>query len=864
MMRFAVWACLTVLFAATPAQSRTAEAVQTVEFNIKSEALDLALMDWCSESGLRITIDPASGADKIMSPGLQGRYPPEDALSQLLAFTGLEAKRFPGGAYVVRRAHTMPVQAGPPVVSPASPKDLDQVLVTGSHIRGVSPDFSPITVYSLEDMKRTGAITVAQFVRTMPQNFSLLNDQTSVGAGVVPQAGSNVARGSAIDLLGVGPEATLVLLNGQRLAPSGFDASFVDVTMVPFKALQRVEVLADGASAIYGSDAVAGVVNFVLRRDFEGVEVAPYYAVVSDGGGAEHGVSLLAGHRWSSGGFMADYENNQQQAVNASSRTTLVPQSTAFQVVPSQARQSALFTMHQDLAPGTELSGDAFWSERDFDQSYPSDPLVSTQTEGRVKTLGGSFTVGHELPGLWKTDFVGAFAEEEETVTTAASSVSQLFETRSTVTSLDWRANGPVFSTPGGPIRLSLGTSWRWETFNDLVARLGPTGTGLKRTVLGAYGEAFVPLVGPDNAMRWAKRVELSLAVRHDDYRNGDAYAANAASDNPKLGVLWSPFSGISLRGTYAKSFRVAPLAQMNAAKDTAILLPVPNPNAPGTSINTLSLLGGNSALRPEVAQSFTAGVDLKSKALPGWSLSATYFQIHYHDRIAAPPVVGPVSSIYSQLGTLRPYINSAPTPAETQALYNQYPVYAPTMLAQSAVQAIFDSRLQNIASIQASGVELVAKSDFHTDWGDLNVLLQGQYLAQLTNQAAPSTPYVSLVGTVFNPPTVRMQSTLGWSDRGWAASATLDYTSPFKDTLALDAPNVASWLILNTQLSYTTGARFASTPLENTTVSLSVNNLTNRPAPYVQGLAGQTLGYDPSNASPLGRRFLLEITKHW
>jgi iron complex outermembrane receptor protein len=302
----------------------------------------------------------------------------------------------------------------------------------------------------------------------------------------------------------------------------------------------------------------------------------------------------------------------------------------------------------------------------------------------------------------------------------------------------------------------------------------------------------------------------------------------------------------------------------MNGATDTAVLLPVSNPSIPGSEINTLFITGGNPSLRPEVARSFTASVDFKPSSLPGASFSATYFRTNYSNRIAAPPVIGPLTSIYAQLDTLRPYIDSAPSAANIQKVYGQYAVLDPMQIGQAGVQAIFNNRLQNIAKTEASGVDVRAESNVLTDFGDLNFLLQGQYLAQLNNQSAPTTPYVPVVGTPFNPPRVRMQANMTWSARGWTASTTLDYTGSYKDTLVAGNPTVGSWFIVNGRLAYETGERFASTALENTTVAVSVGNLLNRAVPRVEGLANQTLGYDPSNASPLGRSILFQVKKRW
>jgi iron complex outermembrane recepter protein len=413
-----------------------------------------------------------------------------------------------------------------------------------------------------------------------------------------------------------------------------------------------------------------------------------------------------------------------------------------------------------------------------------------------------------------------------------------------------------VFSTPAGAVRLSTGACWRWESFDDLIA-----GFDLKRGVLGIDGEVLVPIVGEQNALPWVRRLELSLAVRRDEYRGAGAAFPNLVSVNPKIGLLWSPLTDWNFRGTYATSFRVAPLPQMHGS-DSAELIPLANPAAPGTPINTLYLTGGNPDLRPELAKSFTAGFDWRPHSLPDSGLSATVFHIQYTDRVGTPPMVGSVSSAYSQLATLGPFINSDPSAAQIQSVYDHYFVYDPLQIGRANVQAIFDSRLQNIASTLTSGIESNLKLKTPTRWGDWTWRLQGQYLFQLDNKATPTTPSQSSVDTVFNPSKLRAQIGADWSHQGWTISTTADYTNSYQDTLVATAATVASWLIFDGRVSYATGTRFASA-WKNTTVSLSVGNITDRRPPYVRGAAA-TLDYDPTNASPLGRVVSLQITKQW
>jgi iron complex outermembrane receptor protein len=851
-MRVLFLLSVTLFPALAHTQSIDLESKREVEVNIPSQPLDQALNEFGGQTGLILAVATNAGADKITSVPIIGFFTPKEALKRLLTGTGWRAEHFGEHGVLVKPPNAVIAKKNDNQVSQPGP--VEQVVVTGTHIPGTPPDASSVITTAQQDIDRLGALTADQLARSDPRNFNLVNSNTSTGASINPQTGFNVARGAAFNLRGLGPGATLILLNGQRLAPGGYDGSFVDISMIPLVAIDRVEVLPDAASAIYGSDAIAGVVNYVMRSNYDGFEVTPSYRDVTSGGGRERGLSQLAGHEWSSGGAMLAYQNDQQQAVNASTRNTLVPQPGPYQAIPLESTQNGFLTLHQTVTKYTALSADGFYSQRNSAQQYLSEPLTNTQSVGMAKMSGGSVTAAQSLPGQWHTDGVGSYAQEDENVRTSATQVEQFYRTHATSASVEARASGPLQSIPGGSIKLSVGTSYRWETFNDYVA------AGSKREVLGEYAEAFVPLVSELNAIPAVKRFELSLAVRRDAYRNDQPGVANVASDNPKIGLTWSPQEMVKLRGTYATSFRVAPLAQLNASKDSAALFPLPNPNVPGAVTNTLYITGGNSALRPEVARTFTTGFELTPDSRSDASFSVRYFHVRYDNRIAAPPVVGPITSIYSQLATLSPYIDLSPSKGDIQAAYSRYSVSDPDSIGQAGVQAIFNASLQNIASTEESGVETALKSTLKTRFGDLKFFEQGQYLSQLNYQAAPTTAYVPVLGTVFNPPRLRMQAGTDWSYKHLEAFCMLDYTSSFRDTLTPGVPHVASWLTLNSSVSYTTGPRFAGIPGANTTFTLTVNNLADRPAPFVNGLSSQTLGYDPTNATVLGRAILFEI----
>ena len=170
--------------------------------------------------------------------------------------------------------------------------NLDRITVTGSNIPRTNTETpSPVQVVTRQEIDRTGKTTVAEYLQTL----------TADGAGSIPKTFGNgfAGGGAGISLRGLGAGATLVLLNGRRMATYGLaddgQKGFTDLSTIPLDAVERVEVLKDGASAIYGSDAIAGVVNIILRSDFQGAILRGSYGISGDGDGDAKKATLTAG-----------------------------------------------------------------------------------------------------------------------------------------------------------------------------------------------------------------------------------------------------------------------------------------------------------------------------------------------------------------------------------------------------------------------------------------------------------------------------------------------------------------------------------------------------------------------------------------
>ena len=177
-----------------------------------------------------------------------------------------------------------------------------RVEITGSSIPRISSETAlPVTVLKTEELAKVGVTNAEQALAFITSNQSSVNSAVSVGA---VNGGASFA-----DLRGLGVARTLVLVNGKRMVASSYDsggATAVDLNAIPYGAVERIEVLNDGASAIYGSDAVAGVVNFITRREFQGLEVTASLSqpFASGGGetyqiGATGGIGSLADQGWS-------------------------------------------------------------------------------------------------------------------------------------------------------------------------------------------------------------------------------------------------------------------------------------------------------------------------------------------------------------------------------------------------------------------------------------------------------------------------------------------------------------------------------------------------------------------------------------
>ncbi|HEY5809199.1 MAG TPA: TonB-dependent receptor [Povalibacter sp.] len=193
---------------------------------------------------------------------------------------------------------------------------VEEVVVTGTSIRGVASAGSPSIALDHEAFVQSGLATSSDLARSLPQVINLGADESRLGGA--QDGAANTTRVSGINLRGVGNEATLLLINGRRLAPAGVIKSLYDPNVIPAAAVERMEVVVDGASAIYGSDAVAGVVNIITRRDFSGAETFLRYG---SGDGTDQIVaSQNFGLTWKGGSLFGAFEHYERDRLAGADR----------------------------------------------------------------------------------------------------------------------------------------------------------------------------------------------------------------------------------------------------------------------------------------------------------------------------------------------------------------------------------------------------------------------------------------------------------------------------------------------------------------------------------------------------------------
>ncbi|WIO73773.1 TonB-dependent receptor [Porticoccaceae bacterium LTM1] len=279
-----------------------AEDMDKFKLEISSQSADAALLELGRQTGSEIMFK--QGLDVQMTlPELKGEHTLEAALNTLLRGTGLTYSFTADGLVVLEQVKQEASES----------KEVEEVVVTGSRLKNVTTA-SQVQIITREDIKQQGLGSVEDIVRILTQNVSNVNAATTNDNSITATG----AQGqSAINLRGLGTSATLVLVNGRRWPQSSFYGNgTVNLNGIPFSAIDRVEVLLDGASAIYGADAQAGVINFIMRKDYVGGETTARYEG-SRNNGNMFSLEQNFGVNWNSGRALLTVNYKESKPVNS-------------------------------------------------------------------------------------------------------------------------------------------------------------------------------------------------------------------------------------------------------------------------------------------------------------------------------------------------------------------------------------------------------------------------------------------------------------------------------------------------------------------------------------------------------------------
>ncbi len=973
--------------------SPAASASVPVTFHIAAGEATLTLNEFSRQSSLQLLFDFRQVRGKRTLP-VEGSLEPQDALRRMLTNTGL------GFDFVNERTLAVtPIKQASPAGSATPPpqpssaihgphrlnsgvvladaagtglipgefEPLDTVNVTGTYFRGATPVGADVISVGRQEIANSGAVTAGQFLQTLSQVFGGGPTQDTHQIG--PEAQTNSGFGTGINLRGLGARETLVLIDGRRLAPGGSEASFVDIENIPLSAVDRIDVLPDGESAVYGADAVGGVVNFIMRDHFTGAETE-----LTGGRGTRQSLGSeqfahSLGKKWDSANAMLTLDYYRADGLPTADRSyavsdlrpfggsnfdvttsnpgTLVVGSTTYAL---PANQNGTGLSLASLAPGTQnlkdryLGADLVPQQQRFSLygfghaslgeqlgvfssvllvdrqgsylggglAYPLvvpasnpfnpargvpavlvnynflDDLGPVTTDVTVKTTNATAGFDWAIAGSWTLHGYGQYARERELSTTRgivnsdalataladsdpstafnpfgagshtnpdtlrALASGSVFRVDSQLEIADLNADGTLLRLPGGDSRLALGLDHRtqfYETNNPASAISPQYAAHRSREVTAAFAEFVLPLFGKDNARAGLRKLDLSAAIRHEDY------SGVGSATTPKFGLAWSPLPSLAVRSTWSRSVRAPTLADLDQSQNIAISQVVPAPMAPGGRALILVWSGKNAALEEERARSWTAGLDFNPVAMPEVSLGLTWFDVAFRDGIETPAFSADLltNPLYSSL------VSRNPDPAlVAQICQNSLYFQGSKANCASGVQTVLDLRAHNTASLRTRGIDFAAQYRMGFSSGQLEGRLDGTYLLRYALAEVPNAPAVSLLNTQNNPINLRLRAALGWKGVRFGWVAAVNYTNSYRD-VASNAP-VAAWTTCDAQVFYELGSEAAGA---RTRFELNATNLLNRTPPFLNNqIVG--IGYDQENADPYGRLINLRIRKSW
>lgn len=858
----------------------------------------------------------------------------------------------------VAGANTTP-QNGPAISgdgSTASQEATKDIVVTGTLLRGIAPTGTNVIGISRAAITTTGVANSNDLLARIPQT-GLFNQLPTPTA----DQGLPISRPNIRNLGNSGGSTTLVLVNGFRVVGQGILQTSPDPSIIPPGILDRVDVIPDGGSSIYGSDAIGGVVNFITRRRLNGIEADARYGFASHY--STYDANLTAGRDWGSGSLLLSYAyahhddllgsdrsyiNSNQTGRGGTDRrvltcspgtvtanganyalpnfapgTNLCDEQRQIDFYPSETRHSVFGSLTQQLNDAVEFNLTAYYSQRrtatigfgttngtglrgsgtitaanpyfrpvagaaseTVNFSYAG---VAPANEGRsyafLNSYGATPSFNFKLGGGWQlrtsanvgrslTEINGYRTNDAATATALAGTTTatalnpynlsgtnpavldSIFNYddhgRSVQEIAEGRAvlDGSLARLPGGSVRLAVGYEHHYEDLSQTTT-LGRAGTtdgyshGLQsRSVNSIFGEVFVPIFGPENATSGMHSLDLSGSVRYDRYNDV------GGTTNPKFGINYRPVESLKIRGNWGTSFHAPSLSDLGGSVDTRLqVLSVSPFQAAGTPFfptilrPTILIAGGNPALRPETAHTWSAGADFTPSIVPGLTISGTYWNVDFKDAIVVPPFYN--GAAFFANPAYAGLVTFGPTLAQLQALGNfrvDGPPLASLYGGPFTPYVLIDARRNNFSRVKTDGIDFNVVYNRTTGFGAVNASVAGTYTLSRRSQAAVGAAYSDDLQNGNSR--LNMVGSVGAKAGPLNAQVTANYSEGYPIQGGTNQTRIGSFTSVNlfTSLDLTHGGRFGQSAL-----TLNIDNLFDRDPPYssltANGVAFTNLG---------------------
>jgi len=898
--------CALVLL--TTAHARAAEPAARA-FDISPQSLAAALGEFARQSHREILFTPDVVANKS-SGGARGTMQPLAALHLLLNESGLAFTTTPNGAILVGAPPAGEAKPPHAATSPAaetsssplgsrpgrqrlrfaqmdassredaassavpdsrnarranpdapSSSAVDEVVVTGSHIRNTTLA-SPVIVISQQQIREAGHTDLGQVARSIPQNFSGgQNPGIGLGATDSRNTNMNITGASALNLRGLGPDATLTLLNGHRLSYGSFTQS-VDISTIPIDAIDRMEVVADGASALYGSDAVGGVANIILQRDYSGVSASARVGSATSGGNYQRQYSIVGGGKWEGGGAIATFNTERDTSIRSSqrARTAYLPE--PYMLMAGQKVYSFLASGHQSLSERVEVSLDALYSNRRSLNRYSSPPTIGgTDRDETSYTVAPAVTL--QLAADWQASISGVLARDRADIGNTTFSADWVVQSDAkycwcnSAKSIEADAEGPVFDLPGGEVRLALGAGYRRNEFDnryEYSTRAYYDASGDRESSF-AFGEISLPLVSSRQAIPFVRRLVLNAAVRHENYSDFGAVTT------PKVGLVYSPTADADVKITWGRSFKTPNLWQQY--QSTATYLYRSTSLGGSSAVQTALLVyGGNPDLQPENATTWSASLAFHPQRIPGLRIEPAYFNIEYRDRVALPIATFSValsSPSYQEFVTRTPSAEQQQQfiAAATLGLQNLSGLPYVTGDVIAAVNDLYT----NVAAQRLYGVDLPITYSIEMGPDALSLTSQMSWLHGQQRNTSQSVPF-PIAGVIYNPPHFKGRLGASWTHGALTLASFYNYLGAVVDNRTTPNPRGSAMRTVDLSVLYSSASERPL--LRGLGLSFSVLNATNESPPYLRNSIDYHMNFDSSNYSIIGRFVGLSISKRW